>query len=109
MNYKEIGSIIRPLPFDLRFLDFDLRNLGLKQFADEDKFFLKLNTKTVSVTSKTIAKSSTKGKHKTLTYNTLNGFFRQLKKAINLPGSKLVIAYWPDLDKIGHHFGINSK
>jgi len=45
---------------------------------------------------------------KNLGFTTLKGMLRQIKIALKKPGRKLVYAYWPLLDTLGHEFGIDS-
>jgi predicted AlkP superfamily pyrophosphatase or phosphodiesterase len=47
---------------------------------------------------------------KILPYETLNGFFMQIKKAIKSSNKKKYIyAYWPELDSLNHKYGVGHK
>jgi hypothetical protein len=47
---------------------------------------------------------------KTLGYNTLDGFLKSAEKAIKSGKKrKYIYAYWPELDKFAHFYGVNSR
>jgi len=93
---KEIGGIIAPLPFYLRY--------GHSKIPLEykKKLFPKKAFKNVVTDKKIKLKDNEK-----YAYETFNGFFSQSLKTINK--HNLVYSYYPGLDSTEHKFGPNSK
>ncbi len=115
MNIKEMGIIGMPLPFRSRAGAFDLsKHIKIKDVINRKGFSDFLKAKTFVVTMKDIANSEYSilmaGKSKRMAYKTLNGFFSQISKAVKSgKRRKYIYAYWPQLDSICHHKGVESK
>jgi len=111
---KEIGTTITCLPYVDRLgkepvgTYIPIKNL-FKLNPLVDKMKIKsyvLYTKEIVNSDFTIASS---GKSKRVVYNNLDGFFRQIKKTINIPGKKYIYAYWPKHDSLCHKTGVDTK
>ena len=77
-------------------------------------FMSRINSKSFSILPKQLINSeftkyTSKGTKK-LGYQTLDGFFKQIKKSIKSSDKKKYIyAYWPTFDSLNHKFGVGSK
>jgi len=116
MNLKEIGAVTTILPFNARFGGQSLDELGVSidDLLSQQGFVVNLGVSTYVVTSKHISTSvfarHIHGDSRHLPYNTLNGFFRQTRRAVTRHNRrKYIYAYWSHLDSLGHKFGINSR
>lgn len=115
MNLKEIGVVVAILPFVPRVggevlskQGVDVRKIfGSKSFCSRIKgkcFSINPGSVVNSDFSKYVSKGS-----KRLSYKSLNGFFRQIKKVIGGGGRKYVYAYWNEFDETAHDYGVGSK
>ena len=116
MHLKEIGVVSTILPFTPRVggAPFSNYEIKMEEILDADGFTSKLNASSYTVTKKGITDSdftkATSKKSKILGYTTLNGFFNQIKRAINSNNRrKYIYAYWSEFDSISHDLGVNSK
>ncbi len=112
MNSKEIGTIISPLPFNARFGSYNLNemNFNFESICSEKQVSEKIKGNSVYIfPKKIVGKSILKGRKKVFAYDSLEGLFKQIKKAVNLPGKKYIHAYWPDFDSMGHELGIANE
>jgi predicted AlkP superfamily pyrophosphatase or phosphodiesterase len=114
---KEIGAVSKILPFTARVKSYQLSESGVdpKKIFTEKPFFDKIKANSYIIQDKTIAYSdfslTNKGKAKALSFkpSSLNGFFRQIKKAISSNNRrKYIYAYWADFDSICHVYGTKS-
>jgi len=113
---KEIGAISTVLPFNLRFGGPQLSEYGLeiKKILEEKSFMSKIKVSGFSVMPKKIINSdftniTSKGSKK-FGYENLDGFFRQIRRAINYNKKrKYVYAYWSEFDAVSHEYGVGSK
>ncbi|RMF55538.1 hypothetical protein D6745_02050 [Candidatus Woesearchaeota archaeon] len=114
MLLKEIGIVSRILPFGSRIKGLSFRNklkigellnsVGFTDRIKESSYMIQHKDIVNSDFSKAMAKKSKK-----LGYSTLDGFFRQIKKAIKSHNRrKYVYAYWPLFDSVCHEYGVNS-
>lgn len=95
MFLKELGSIIAPLPFYIRYKHMQIPKGFEKKLFPQKKF-------KIIVTDDKIKKKE----YATYGYKTTAGFFRQTLKAIK--NHNLIYTYYPHLDTIEHKFGPNS-
>lgn len=112
MFLKEVGLICLPLRFTSKLTGEHLDKYGVDASDVFNVGPFRLKDKRVIVLHKAFLASeynSMMNKGSLLTYLSLDGFFRQMRKAISLRGRKLVYAYWGDLDSIIHRKGNNSK
>jgi len=115
MFLKEIGIVSKILPFASRAGDLDLNKfIDIKKIFNQKCFSDKIKVSSFVIQKKEIIDSdytlATSGKSKRLSYNSLDGFFRQIKKAVKSSNKqKYIYAYWPEFDSLSHDYGINSK
>jgi len=114
--FKEIGIVSIALMFmpRLKGMPYSKKGVNIKEIFDEKAFPDKIKRKSINVVFKPIANSdftnAANGKSKKITYNpNLTSFFKQLNKAIKLPGKKYIHTYWPKFDSYAHDQGIASK
>lgn len=114
---KELGLVSTILPFIARTGSQPFSNIGVKpkKIFTEKSFFDRIKVISYIIQDKTIAYSdfalASKGKARVLSFkpSSLNGFFMQIKKAINSSKRrKYIYAYWPGFDTICHNYGTKS-
>lgn len=115
MFMKELGDIIIPLPYVIRFNKgkisekVDINSLfNLMSFTD------KINSSSYIVQSKEISDSvfsrESKGKKtKIISYTDMKDYFKQVKKLINTSKKKYVLAYYGMHDYLCHEKGTEHK
>ncbi|MBN1684221.1 MAG: alkaline phosphatase family protein [Gammaproteobacteria bacterium] len=116
--YKELGTLCASLPFAPRIggTPFDQRKerkIKIKPLLGADSFSDQLGTSTYLIIKKDIIHSSFNktlfSKSKKFPYNSLTGFFTQIKKAISdHTHKKFIHAYWPTFDALSHKHGVQS-
>ena len=116
MYLKEIGVVSVILPFTSRAGDLKLwkGKIRYKDIYNERSFFEDLKAISISIKHKAYIDSEysrlvDKGAKK-LSFSNLNGFFRQINKALHLTKNrKFILAYWAELDSLCHKKGVDSK
>ena len=116
MYLKEIGAVSVILPFTSRAGDLKLTKgkIKYKDIYNEKSFFEDLKTASTSIKHKAYIDSEysrlvDKGAKK-LPFSNLNGFFRQINKALNTTDNKkYILAYWAKLDSLCHEKGADSQ
>lgn len=116
MYLKEIGVVSVILPFTARAGDLRLWNgkIKYKDIYNEKSFFEGLKATSISIKHKDYIDSeysrlTDKGAKK-LPFSNLNGFFRQINKALHINRNrKFVFAYWAKLDSLCHEKGTASQ
>ena len=116
MYLKEIGAVSVILPFTSRAGDLKLSKgkIKYKDIYNEKRFFEDLKTASTSIKHKAYIDSEysrlvDKGAKK-LPFSNLNGFFRQISKALNATNNKkYILAYWAKLDSLCHEKGTDSQ
>lgn len=116
MYLKEIGTVSVILPFTTRAGDLKLRKgkIKYKDIYNEKSFFEDLKTTSIAIKHKDYINSeysrlADKGSKK-LSFSNLNGFFRQINKALRIDNNrKYVFAYWAILDSLCHKKGTDSQ
>ena len=114
---KEIGRVCSILPFITREGRISLKKykvkieniLREKSFSSKLKktrnFIIQPSDLAYSEYSKLMSKNA-----KILAYRNLGGLFNQIKKAVkSTDKKKYIYAYWPELDKHHHQYGVNSN
>ncbi len=111
MHYKQLGGVGVPLRF--RFRAGGRFNIEPKKLIPEKPVFDKIKCRSFMILPKELSTTeytrALSGRAAVRKYSTLNGLFRQAKKAVRLPGRKLVYAYWPELDHFCHEFGTSDR
>ena len=114
---KELGLVSAILHFIARIGSPPLSNSGVdpKKIFTEKSFFDRIKAISYIIRDKTIAYSdfalANKGKARILSFkaSSLNGFFMQIKKAINSSKRrKYIYAYWLEFDSLCHNYGTKS-
>lgn len=116
MYLKEIGVVSVILPFTSRAGDLKLwkGKIKYKDIYNEKSFFEDLKITSISIKHKDYIDSEysrlvDKGAKK-LSFSNLNGFFRQINKALHInKNRKYVLAYWAELDSLCHKEGTESQ
>lgn len=115
MYLKEMGMTSIILPFTSRAGEFKFweKNINYEDIYEQKSFFEDLKANSFSIKHKSYSESkysllTSKGA-KTLGHSNLNGFFRQINKALNNNGRKFILAYWAKFDSICHREGTDSK
>lgn len=115
MKVKEVGSIVKFLPFYARggLLPLNERGVTPDMLLDEQPLFAKIDRSCFNIIPSEISSSAynklLSENAKVLGYTTLTGFFKQVSTALNNDGKKFVYAYWPSFDTYSHEFGANSE
>jgi len=114
MHLKEIGTVVKILPFTPRFggPPLDKYKFRIKDILNQKAFYSKIKTNSYFINHKDIVNSDfTKTMSKNVKgYKTLDGFFKEIKKIIRSNRNrKYVYAYWPELDSLNHEYGVGSK
>ena len=116
MYLKEIGVASEILPFSPRFGGpaFSTYGIGIENFLDQPAFSSKIKAQNFSVSHRRILQSdfskAMSKNAKSLGYESLDGFFRQIKRAINSSNRrKYIYAYWPEFDSLSHKHGVEHK
>jgi predicted AlkP superfamily pyrophosphatase or phosphodiesterase len=115
MYLKELGMITAILRTEPRIkgCHFSDMDIDLNKIFTEKDLTNKIKVKVYTVIDKEILNSEynrTNNTHsKMIEYQSIEGCFKGIKKAISMSGRKYVYAYWPDLDSIAHKKGMNSK
>ncbi|MDO8667494.1 MAG: alkaline phosphatase family protein [bacterium] len=116
MYLKEIGTVVKILPFATRAGDFKLEQgkIKYKDIYDEKSFFSDLKVTSISIKHEDYINSEynrlvEKGAKK-LAFSDLNGFFKQINKALRINKKrKFVFAYWGKFDYFSHRKGTDSQ
>lgn len=115
---KEIGVVaaVLHLVSKLKGQPFDKAGINPKDIFQQKPFFEKIKVKSYHVSDEIILNTgfnlaiNQKVKKLPFKRGSLNGFFRQIKKAINLNNrKKFIYAYWSEFDHFCHHYGTRSK
>jgi hypothetical protein len=118
MNLKEIGVVSPVLPFTARVggSPFSEYGVEMKTILNQPSFTSKLNAQCFSINPERVAYSDfsrAMSKHsKILKFKDENieDFFKQIKKAVHSSNrKKYIYAYWPELDHLNHHHGVEHK
>lgn len=114
MYLKEIGITALIMPFVSRAGNGDLgKNIKFEDIFTQKGIFENLAAASVLIKSKRYIETeyslaTTKGTSK-LGFLTLNGLFRQIRKALNGgPKRKFIFAYWNQFDAVCHKEGVGS-
>lgn len=115
MLLKEIGMVVRILPFEPRHGGdaLDLRAVKLDAFLDRDTVFEKIDADSYYVTPSYLYESSytktiSHGAER-ISYNSLHDCFAKIAGVIASGNNrKYIYAYWAEFDSICHGFGTES-
>lgn len=116
MHLKELGVVSKIFRSNARIggLSFDRTGIDMREILPAGGFSKEINVSSYVVTDKETMDSGlvriTSRKSKVLGYATMAGFFRQIKKAVELHNRrKYIYAYWSEFDTSSHAHGANSK
>lgn len=112
----ELGAVMTVLPGTPRYGGVSYRKAGLDpvRFFGHRPVFDRIATRSLVVTPNRIARSdfnlSHTGSAQVLPFDGLQDLFRQIARALRRDRvPKYLYAYWPELDTIGHHKGMEGE
>lgn len=115
MFLKEIGAIVKILPFSTRAGDFKLEagKIKYKDIFNEKSFFANLKAASTVILHQDYFNSEHSRLNyrgaKRLPFTNFNGFFKQIDRASQAnKRRKFIFAYWPKLDSLCHKKGTDS-
>ena len=115
MYFRELGTASVVLPFTPRFNNrsFGKSKINPTEIFDFPSIFDSIQRDSYVITKKFIKNSEfnqySLKNAKCKGYNSLKGFIHLISKVIKSgKNKKYIYAYWPDFDKISHHFGVKS-
>lgn len=112
---KEIGKVSCVLPAKSRLGKEKFREWGFdhRRIFDQKPIFEQIRCKSYVLLPRWLHGEEFNQiyakKSKVIGYNTMAGFFSQIKKTVNKPGKKFLYAYWPYYDTTAHKNNVNSK
>jgi len=106
---KELGAVVRVLPFTPRFGDVSLAAGGVKRtdIFVEPGIGQKINIPSTTVLPVMTTNRCTGDGHSKY-FQKLGGMVRHVQKSASLPGRRFIFAYWIKFDKISHKKGCAS-
>lgn len=115
--FRELAGVYAVLPGRPRCggVNFSRAGIDPRSLFDSQPVFDRLPHSSIIVTPRRIAHSdynqAHRGKADLRCYDSLDDFFLITAQAVREPASGLqfIYAYWPDLDSLGHEYGIDSK
>lgn len=117
MYLRELAGVFAVLPARLRCggATFSRSGIDPKRVFDRRPVFERIARRSIVIIPRRIAQSDYNRAHlgpaDLRTYDSLDEFFLAMAMAIREPDEcpKFVYAYWPELDSLGHEYGINSR
>lgn len=114
--FKELGSVIAPLPFEPRFAGQALDGLGIdpREVFTQPPLFDRIQRPSYVVVPQNLTRSAYNCAHSgsatVAGYGSLSQFARAVEGAVTGDTrSKYIYAYWPKLDAKAHEHGISSR
>jgi hypothetical protein len=108
MHAKELGGIVRVLPGTMRAGGY----VDTTSLFSSLPLYLRLKRRSFIIAPSDVSGSLYTQYHsmgaRVLSYNTMDGFFRELGRALK-SRSCFVYAYWPAIDVYSHHFGTRNR
>jgi len=114
MYFRELGSVLAVLPGHVRYGGPGLSEAGVDmgRLLNPRPFSDRIAVDAYAVSPVSIADSEFNRTHlgnaQVVAYRDLGDMVRRCKTLLQASGAKFVYAYWPELDLLGHHFGIWS-
>jgi predicted AlkP superfamily pyrophosphatase or phosphodiesterase len=112
---RELGLVSTILPAFIRGLKTSFLNkfISPQSIYQGTSLFSKLPTKNYALMPKDVVNSPYNSVFSAnadqVAYKSRKEFFQYLKNLCsNKPGRKFIFAYWPELDTVGHEYGMNS-
>lgn len=117
MYFRELGGVFAVLPGKPRCggVTFSRSGIDPREVFTAGPVFDALPGGSVIVTPRRIAQSdynlAHRGRAELRCFDSLDEFFLTTVRAVREPaeGFQFIYAYWPDLDSLGHEYGIHSK
>ena len=111
--FRELGSVIAPLPYRPRHGGSAL-TVPASMLFEHAPIFDRLQARSYVVAPERIAYSEFSKAHngaaQILPFATLEQMFREVGRIVRAPGERRYLyAYWPDLDRLAHEYGIASR
>lgn len=114
MYFRELGSVLAVLPGRARYGGVNLGDAGIDAGAlfGHTAFADRIGIEAWSLAPAFIAASDFnrchQGRAQVLAYTTLDELIAQAVALLKSDARKFIYAYWPELDRTGHHQGIHS-
>jgi len=114
MYFRELGSVLAVLPGRSRYGGPCLSEAGVdaRELLQPRPFADRIGVPAYCVSPAFIAESDFNRAHlggaQLLAYRDLDDMLHQCGECLCSPGAKYLYAYWPELDSLGHRFGIWS-
>ena len=115
MYFRELGSVLAVLPGRPRFGGASLGAAGIDvgRLLNTRTFSERIETPAYTVSPAYLADSDFSLAHlgtaQMVAYQDLDDLVRRSSALLREPGAKYLYAYWPELDSLGHRFGIWSE
>jgi predicted AlkP superfamily pyrophosphatase or phosphodiesterase len=114
---RELAGVFALLPGKPRCGGSSFGRAGIdpRLIFDAEPVFNRLPRRSIVITPRHISESdyncAFRGRAEQRCYDGLDEFFLEMARAVreSPEGSQFIYAYWPDLDTIGHEYGIGSK
>ncbi|MCU7840079.1 MAG: alkaline phosphatase family protein [Candidatus Thiodiazotropha sp. (ex Troendleina suluensis)] len=113
--FRELGALLAVLPGRARYGGVGLRQAGIdtRALLGHRAFSDWIDVESVTLSPKLIAQSDFNlahlGKSRLLSHSNLTDLTDQIVDTLHNKGKRYLYAYWPDLDNIGHQYGIWSE
>jgi len=115
MYFRELGSVLAVLPGRARYGGSGLGDAGVDvaRLLQPRPFSDRIGVPSFTVSPASIAHSDFNrayaGSAEIIAYTDLADMLRRCSELLGSPGPRYVYAYWPELDGLGHSFGICSE
>jgi arylsulfatase A-like enzyme len=113
--FRELDRVVTVLPFKPRCGGPSFRDLGIEAGTvfDGSSVFERVQVRSYVVLPRRIVDSDYSRAHsgpaERLAYDSLEGYFQLVRDLLHVNHDrKYVFAYWPELDELGHRYGVES-
>ena len=115
MYFRELGAVLAVLPGLARYGGLGLRAAGVDvgRLLGPRPFSDRISVEAITVSPAFIADSDFNraylGSASSIAYRDLDDLLQRCADLLHRPDARYVYAYWPELDSLGHRFGIGSQ
>ncbi len=115
MYFRELGSVLAVLPGIARYGGQGLSAAGVDvgHLLGSRPFSERIGVEAITVSPAFIADSDFNraylGSASSVAYRDLGDLLQRCADLLHRPGARYIYAYWPELDSLGHRFGIGSQ
>jgi hypothetical protein len=113
--FRELASVLAVLPGRSRYGGRGLSESGIdaRRLLTPRPFSERISVDSYTLSPAFIADSDFNraylGRAQSVAFRGLSELMQQCTELLRTPGSKYLYAYWPELDSLGHRFGIHSE